>query len=75
MKRSLIGLSVVRSLGWPPVMQEANCLWKKPSMAFFHECEPQKSRGFWGSLPPDPAADHLFHRQPGQVRTWVRHWG
>ena len=25
-----------------------DCLWKKPSMAFFHECEPQKSQGFLG---------------------------
>jgi hypothetical protein len=24
----------------------AHWLWKKPSMAFFHESEPQKSQGF-----------------------------
>jgi polar amino acid transport system permease protein len=36
-------------------------MWKKPSMAFFRESEPQKSQGFRGSQPPHPAADDFLH--------------
>jgi hypothetical protein len=37
-------------------------LWKKPSMAFYHESEPQKAKVFQGSQKPHPAADEFFQR-------------
>ena len=39
-----------------------DCLWKKPSLAFFHECEPQKSQGFSGFAAAASSGESLYPR-------------
>jgi hypothetical protein len=45
----------------PGLADTANWLWKKLSMAFFHEEEPRKSQGISRPRPPHPAVDDFIN--------------
>ena len=52
----------------------SSCLWKKLSLAFFHEVDrrkrPRRGPGwrFLGQHPPHPAADHFIHSLLDRIR-------
>ena len=51
-----------RSISRKKSQSASDCLWKQPSMAFFHECEPQKSEGFSGFAVAASSGESLYPR-------------